>query len=64
MCVCAASATALWVGEALGVRVHGHPVWTSARVTELSWQRRAPVTVTPTGPGTTARQVSTVTDER
>lgn len=63
MCVCAASATALWVGEALGVRVHGHPAWTSAQVMEPSWQRQAPATVTPTGLGMTARQVSTVTDE-
>lgn len=57
-----ASATALWAGEALGVKVHGHPAWTSARVTEPSWQRQAPATVTPTGPGTTAQQVGTFAD--
>ncbi len=42
------------------MRVHVLPVWSSALDMGPFWLMQTPVTVTPTGPVTTAPQVSTV----
>lgn len=56
VCAFGESATVLWDGEVLDVRVLVRPVWSSALDTGVSWLIQTPATVTTTGPVMTAPQ--------